>query len=283
MKMRKCIKKPIPSSLFRLKSSIRSRVEFHRISAISCDTNSLASVSQLNLDEMFYSKEYDKEWEDVEKEVSLLSIADQTGGVTPGDRRAIYYLVRYLRPKSVLEIGTHIGASTVHIAVALRRLKSLDRETSFRFITVDIRNVNDVVSKPWLSFGSTYSPLDMIKKLRCDDFVSFITESSINYFAKCEQKYDLIFLDGEHYASIVYQEIPAALKVLNKGGYILLHDYFPNLKPLWSNGALIPGPCSATQRLQAEGADIKVLPLGRLPWPTKLDSNVTSLALLGKN
>jgi len=78
----------------------------------------------------------------------------------------------------------------------------------------------------------------------------------------------------------VYREIPVALRLLNPGGVILLHDYFPDVKPLWSNGVVIRGPFAATERLKAEGARIEVLPLSELPWPTKLGSSVTSLALL---
>jgi hypothetical protein len=61
---------------------------------------------------------------------------------------------------------------------------------------------------------------------------------------------------------------------------ILLHDYFPDLKPLWSNGRVIPGPWLAIERLKREGAPLTVKPFGALPWPTKLNSNNTSLALL---
>ena len=43
------------------------------------------------------------------------------GGVNPGDRRALYQLVGHFKPRRVLEIGTYVGASTVHIASALRR------------------------------------------------------------------------------------------------------------------------------------------------------------------
>jgi hypothetical protein len=43
---------------------------------------------------------------------------------------------------------------------------------------------------------------------------------------------------------------------------------------------VVPGPFQAIERLRAEGAPLKVLPLGALPWPTKLGSNMTSLALL---
>jgi predicted O-methyltransferase YrrM len=117
----------------------------------------------------------------------------------------------------------------------------------------------------------------------CGDVVRFITSDSLDYFSRREQEYDFIFLDGSHNSSTVYKEIPAATTLLQTGGYILLHDYFPNLRPLRASGAVVPGPYLATQRLMDEGADIEVLPLGKLPWPTKLGSNLTSLALLGKS
>ncbi len=78
----------------------------------------------------------------------------------------------------------------------------------------------------------------------------------------------------------VYQEIPAALSMLNPNGVIFLHDYFPELRPLWSDIPMIPGPFLATKRLEREGAKLVVLPLGTSPWPTKEQSNATSLALL---
>lgn len=42
----------------------------------------------------------------------------------------------------------------------------------------------------------------------------------------------------------------------------------------------IPGPVLGVQRLLDEGAPFEVLPLGTLPWETKLGSRTTSLALL---
>jgi hypothetical protein len=69
---------------------------------------------------------------------------------------------------------------------------------------------------------------------------------------------------------------------LNEGGVIVLHDLFPRLRPLWSNGAVIPGPELATRRLRTENDGLTVVPLGALAWPTKLGSNVTSLALLAR-
>ena len=69
----------------------------------------------------------------------------KTGGVNPGDRRALYYLVRGLGLKQVLEIGT------------------------------------------------------------------FLT-----YLDECDESFDLIFLDGDHTAAMVYQEVPRALRRLRE-------------------------------------------------------------------
>jgi Methyltransferase domain len=95
--------------------------------------------------------------------------------------------------------------------------------------------------------------------------------------------FDLIFLDGDHSAAKVYQEVCLALKRLHGGGVILLHDYFPDNKPLWSDGSLVPGPFMAIERLRSEDSNLKVEPVGGLPWPTKYSSNVTSLAVLTRN
>jgi predicted O-methyltransferase YrrM len=211
-------------------------------------------------------------------ELRALTIPDGTGGVNPGDARAIFYLVCYFRPDSVLEVGTHIGASTVHIAAALRSYQN--SEPNPTLLSVDAHNVNDPITRPWSMHGTKFSPAEMINLLGCDHLVEFVTQPSPDYLNSSVRGADFVFLDGDHTAHTVYREIPAALKLLSKGGLVLLHDYFPEAKPLWRDGAMIPGPFLATERLRAECAQLEVVPLGRLPWPTKLGSNVTSLALL---
>jgi predicted O-methyltransferase YrrM len=246
-----------------------------------CDCGQLARLTSASITKAFLSPEVDEEWHAVERKVAGFGITEQAGGVNPGDRRAIYYLVRYFRPRTVLEIGTHIGASTVHIAAALQRAQEDDPGSRYLMTTVDITNVNDRIRTPWLRFGSTHSPAEMVERLGFRGGVSFVTARSLDYFASCNDRYDFIFLDGDHAPATVYREVPAALRVLRSGGVVLLHDYFPDLQPLWSNGAVLGGPWLATERLRAEGARLEVAPLGELPWPTKLGSRVTSLALLG--
>jgi hypothetical protein len=65
------------------------------------------------------------EWPVVTAELTALMQCNHagplvSGGLNSGDRRAVHSMIRALKPASVLEVGTHIGSSTIHIAAALR-------------------------------------------------------------------------------------------------------------------------------------------------------------------
>jgi predicted O-methyltransferase YrrM len=258
----------------------RQKYQLRRVPPLRCSTSALATnIDRPALAEVFSSAVIAAEWEESCDVIESLQIPDGADGVNPGDGRAIFYLVRHLRPQSILEIGTHIGASTAHAATALLRTDRRDGST-LHFTTVDLRDVNDHVSKPWIEYRAKYSPREMISRVGASDYVTFVSRPSLDYLSRCDRRYDFIFLDGDHSAKAVYQEIPASLRLLNRGGVILLHDYFPRLQPLWHGKRVIAGPWLATERLKREGLPIKVLPLGELPWTTKLNTNVTSLALV---
>ncbi len=198
----------------------------------------------------------------------------KTGGVNPGNRRAIYYLLRSLRPANVLEIGTHVGASTLHIAAALKQNSAVD------LTTVDIQDVN-AIDGYWKRFGLVRPPADAISEIGMASRVKFKTLPSITALVE-PTSYDFIFLDGDHAAATVYIELPLALRRLRPNGTILLHDYFPDAKPLWNNNQVIRGPFLACSRMKREGGQFNIVPLDALPWPTKLRSNVTSLAIVAR-
>jgi predicted O-methyltransferase YrrM len=94
------------------------------------------------------------------------------------------------------------------------------------------------------------------------------------------ERYDLIFLDGDHSTLAVYREISAALSILNPHGLIVLHDFYPVGKPLTPDGGAIKGPSTAADRIMSETRDLVFFPLGILPWQTKGGGNATSLALV---
>jgi predicted O-methyltransferase YrrM len=249
---------------------------------LACVTQALRKITREDLSGVFNSAENQTDWVMAAAQLETACRIEDgtTGGVNPGDRRAVWYLIRGLSPTSVLEIGTHVGASTVHIASALQSLIRSDTSTNRSFVTVDIQDVNNETTGPWKEYGLPASPKEMLSAIGSDSLVRFVTEKSLTFLGSCEEKFDFIFLDGDHSATTVYQEIPRALRLLNPGGVILLHDYFPHNRPIWTNGSLIPGPYLGTRRLQREGVRIKIVPLGELPWTTKLGSKFTSLALV---
>lgn len=270
------VKRWVPGPIRRVVHDRRDEQVFRRLPRQRCAAQALAPASAIDLERMLRDSRSDAEWPAVEASVAELGITSRAAGVNVGDRRALYYLVRHLEPRTVLEIGTHIGASTVHIASALQHGSHAD----FELHTVDIHDVNDPDTGQWRRLGSTMSPAAMMQRLGCAGHVEFYTEDSLVHLARGCGRFDLIFLDGEHAAGQVYREVPLALDLLADGGLILLHDYFPGGRPLWANRHVVPGPYQAVERLRAEGAPLVALPLGALPWPTKLGSHVTSLALL---
>jgi len=257
------------------------RRELQKLSTVDCDPRRLRSIDEAEIHRMFTDTILEREWNDSAHSLSRhCAIADgATSAVNPGDRRALYYLIRGFHPCRVLEIGTHVGASTAHFAAALAMENPTGLENP-ALVTVDLEDVN-AHEGPWKRMNLKCSPAEMLQNLGHRDLVLFITDKSPNFLRSPRYQYDLIFLDGSHAASVVYQEIPLALSALKQNGVILLHDFYPNNKALWSsNRRIVPGPSLAVQRLCEEGAPLQVCPLGALPWPTKLGSNVTSLAVL---
>jgi hypothetical protein len=250
--------------------------------AALCRCDLLGMMTEGELRRHLISPDLAAEWGVVESQLKRSGLLTATGGVNAGDQRALYSLARSLRITTVLEIGTHVGCSTIVLAHALKRNCDVTGQHPAKLITVDCHDVGDAEGKPWLKYGARHSPQEMVSIGGFHEVVSFITAHSLSYLRDCKMTFDLIFLDGDHAAKAVYREVALATGLLNKGGYIILHDYFSGLTPLWSDGSLVPGPVLALQRLQAEGNGLSVLPLRELPWPTKCGSNVTSLALLVK-
>jgi predicted O-methyltransferase YrrM len=233
----------------------------------------LATVSPGQLANWLADKDLAADWKSLDTLRAELRIANIMGGVNAGDQRALYTLVRALKPKHILEVGTHVGCSTINIALGAA-------DYACDFTTVDIRDVNDPIDKPWIAFGADRSPAKLMTTAGCAGRVKFVVANSIDFLSAAAPAYDFIFLDGCHDAATVYLEASLALRRVNPGGAIVLHDYYPEGKPLWSNGVVLPGVVLAMDRLVRECPDLAVLPLGKLPWPTKLNSQMTSLALI---
>jgi predicted O-methyltransferase YrrM len=255
----------------------------------SVDNSRLRAISPAWITDIFRLAQTAAEWPDVSREIDGAIAAPGLangkvslgGSINAGDRRAIYSLIRALKPHRILEIGTHIGGSTLSIAAAMRRNKQ-DGAGDCSLTSVDSVDVNGAPNAYWKRIGFPRSPRENIAAFGMSEHVSFVTADSRAYFQNCRGSFDFAFIDGDHSAEAVHQDVTSALRHLHHEGIILLHDYFPNKSPLWSNGKAIPGPYMAVEQLRREGAALEAIPLGALPWPTKLESKVTSLAILSR-
>jgi len=273
----------LPKGLRRRRLLVRNRKQLASMPREELDVSRLGSVSGASLARLFHDPLALLGMEDAERILGEACAGEGGGGVNPGDRKALFALVRALRPRQVLEVGTHVGSSTVTLAAALRENGRRDPSAGpGRLVTVDLRDVNDPATRPWLESGSRRSPRELLVAGDDEDLVTFVMGDATAYLRECTSTFDLVFLDGDHSAAAVYREVTLAARRLAPGGCIVLHDCFPGLEPLWRDGEVIPGPWLAVERLQRECPGLCAVPLGKLPWPTKQGSSRTSLLVLGR-
>ncbi|MDX2237338.1 MAG: class I SAM-dependent methyltransferase [Hyphomonadaceae bacterium] len=245
--------------------------------------DALARVDDIDLPAIFAAGD-DASWPETAAALDRLmerrSDTPFGGALNLGDRRALFALVRHLKPSAMLEIGTHLGSSMLYAAAAL--MANAREGAPGRLVTVDITDVN-APDGAWARAGALRSPRQMAEAIGAGEIVRFVAADSLAFLGGCEDRFDFCFLDGSHSAKWVYLEAQLVQRLLNPGGVVLLHDYFPDGRPLWAGSQPLPGPWMALKRLQREGAPIRVTPLGALPWPTKAGGNVTSLALLSRS
>ena len=198
-----------------------SRRFFLNLPRAEIDASKLGKIDKGEIDRILTEPKLHEEWLVLAKEIDQLILIEdmKTGGVNPGDRRALYYLVRALGLKRVLEIGTNVGASTIHIAAAMKvNLLADEKPNEHSLVTVDIVDVNDAPDAFWRLGGLPRSPRDTIEAMGMVEHVTFVTNSSLTYLDECDESFDLIFLDGDHSAAMVYQEVPRALRRLREPG-----------------------------------------------------------------
>jgi predicted O-methyltransferase YrrM len=204
---------------------------------------------------------------------------EQTGtaAVCPGDRRALYYLAAYFKPRALLELGTNVGGSTLSLTRALATFGPPDAHV----VTVDILDVNnraDLSAAQHRTHEST--PRQMLEQIGLADRVTFVQSDTVQFLSRNGKRFDFIFIDADHSAAAVYRDVASSLRALNPGGVIILHDYYPGNRPIYPSAKqVVPGTDVALSAIARESS-VKPIPLGRLPWETKDGVNVTTLALL---
>lgn len=114
----------------------------------------------------------------------------------------INHLIKKNNYTSYLEIGYYKGWS-------------FDRIDLYNKFAVDPNPCKTPRQEMW-SYGANID--NEVIKMTSDEYFAFISS---------EQKYDIIFIDGLHESQQVDRDIQNALKHLNPGGTIVLHDLNP--------------------------------------------------------
>ncbi len=163
--------------------------------------------------------------------------------ISPADADQIVSIITRKVPRSILEVGTFIGLSTGVIALACADDATL--------VCVDPNlpvNVQSAKHGYYESRGSLTFVKDMLeffKKtqrvvvlqgffscLPCEKFreqlvacgIDFETIGIVGNRIEDFAPYDLVFLDGDHYAEAVYRDLSLMSNYVSEDGIIVLHD-----------------------------------------------------------
>lgn len=130
------------------------------------------------------------------------------GSTEPWTANVVAALAAALRPSVIIETGTFKALTTIRLVDAVRTYRN---EKDCRVYTVEVDPVRAVAawdairgSEPWNVIG--------------------VTGKAEEFLATFEGVADFIFLDDDHTAAHVREEIRLALKILRPGGIICVHD-----------------------------------------------------------
>lgn len=155
--------------------------------------------------------------------------------ISPQAGLLLYGLVVNARPRTIIETGTFAGISTIWMAAALRSLPDPGDEPRIHCF-----DYFDAV--PWVDSGALRAAgapdqramvTAALDRAGLGDLVELHPGDSSKQLGKCEgmlsgRGVQLAFIDGDHTEAGATRDFRAAERVLDTGGYVVLHDIFPD-------------------------------------------------------
>lgn len=149
------------------------------------------------------------------------------GSLSPQVGELLKALLGNIAPRTVMEIGSLMGVSTLWMAAALAELPHPTRLYALDLF-VDL-GPNDFCSV-WLRNPQAYIAA-RLEDAGLRDYVSLHAgDSKIiapKLAAELDAPLDFLFIDGDHSIEGCYADFVALEPYLASGGYLLLHDIFP--------------------------------------------------------
>ncbi len=154
--------------------------------------------------------------------IKLKEFKSTWGGVSLVEILLLCRLTQERRPRSILEIGTFQGITTLNLA--------LNSPPETKVITVDLpakpNSTLFIQTDPELSLQrprpnlwQDYGVENKITQIFCD--TAALASNQL------PEIIDLIFIDGSHSYESVLKDTELALNILSPQGTILWHDYYP--------------------------------------------------------
>ena len=126
--------------------------------------------------------------------------------------RLLKFLVKMIRPRRILEIGTFTGYSGLCMAEGL--------DEGSKLYTFEVEDELEDFTRRWID-GSPYA-----------DKIEFIIGDALEIVPTLGETFDLVFMDGNKREYIKYYEM--AMEYLNDGGWILADN------TLWDGHVIDP-------------------------------------------
>ncbi len=151
------------------------------------------------------------------------------------------FLIQITNSKSILEIGTYSGYSSICMARAIKN-------TGGKLITFEI---NDEIE--WL-------PKKYFKLAGLEDVIDLIIGDALEHIASLQNNFDFIFIDGDKRKYIEYYE--AVFPKLKTGGLILIDNILWDdkiFKPIASNDYMTQGIAKFNSYIKADNKVEKII------------------------
>jgi predicted O-methyltransferase YrrM len=155
-------------------------------------------------------------------QVELLFPLPRPGGVSVEELIILACLVRHLKPKRLVEIGTAEGRTTLNLA--------LHSPPDAEVITFDLppTHLGATVTESGLNYrqmgisepGCLFREHPLSAKIRL-----ILADSTQFDWSPFERSVDFVFIDGAHDYESVRKDSQNALRIVRPGGVILWHDY----------------------------------------------------------
>jgi len=154
-------------------------------------------------------------------------------------RRYLYEECRKLKAKNILEIGTHMGYTSLVLALAAE---------------YEDGHVTTVDNSP----RHKDHAVALAQGAGLENRITFVTnKTSIEYLSRTPKTFDVAFIDGGHGEENVLSELCVLRHKMNTSGVIFLHDVFPPDELARPGERLIPGPWRAVDRFMDFAPDMK--------------------------